>query len=321
MPHLRRRRVYAFLPLVFLLAAGSHASPSGEAVPPPGLGVSPLLVDAAAEVWGIIARSDNPVWPLWNASDTPLLLYLPGQQDVLIGHPHPPEGFVPYDGPLRFPGAAMFVKNGPTLIEADGQNTAMDVAGVRTLVVADPLSNLRQNVAALLEDPRRGRKGARAGAEEPRDGSVRSARADRARGVPRVRGPGGARSRRQRDAASLVSGPVGGQQRRFRTRGRGARRSARGGRRRRVPRGGAALARGARASPFVLAGASARVRGRRRISEGMVTQHGRPGCSRCSRSPLRAPHWNACKGFRGYRDPSRPATRWSRGWSSTCAAR
>ncbi len=162
MPHLRRRRVYAFLPLVFLLAAGSHASPSGEAVPPPGLGVSPLLVDAAAEVWGIIARSDNPVWPLWNASDTPLLLYLPGQQDVLIGHPHPPEGFVPYDGPLRFPGAAMFVKNGPTLIEADGQNTAMDVAGVRTLVVADPLSNLRQNVAALLEDPRPAAEKARA---------------------------------------------------------------------------------------------------------------------------------------------------------------
>lgn len=122
--------------------------------PASALGVSPLLVDAAAEVWGLIARPDNPIWPGWDASDTPLLLYLPGQQDLLIGHPKPPEGFVPYPGPLRFPGASMLVKNGPTLITQDGQNTAMDVGGVRTLVVADPLSNLRQNIGGLLADPR-----------------------------------------------------------------------------------------------------------------------------------------------------------------------
>jgi hypothetical protein len=142
------------VPLVLLLVTGAHASTSPDPVHPPDLGVSPLLVDAAGEVWGIIARPDNPVWPGWNASDTPLLLYLPGRQDMLIGHPYPTEGFVLYDGPLRFPGATIWVKNGPTIVEADGQNTAMDVAGVRTLVVADPLSNLRQNIAGLLEDPR-----------------------------------------------------------------------------------------------------------------------------------------------------------------------
>jgi hypothetical protein len=129
---------------------GGPEDPSHSTV----IGVSPLLVDAAAEVWGLIARADNPVWPGWNASDTPLLLYLPGQQDLLINHPHPPEGFLRYSGPLAFPGGQVWVKDGPTLIAVDGQNTSKDVAGVKTLVVADPLSNLRQRVGGLLEDPR-----------------------------------------------------------------------------------------------------------------------------------------------------------------------
>lgn len=118
------------------------------------LGVSPMLVAAAAEVWSVIARADNPIWPGWDASDTPLLLYLPGRQELLINHPHPPEGFVPYRGAARFPRGSMFVRNGTTFVQVDGQNTSMDVAGVQTLVVADPLSNLRHNVDALIEDPR-----------------------------------------------------------------------------------------------------------------------------------------------------------------------
>jgi len=129
-----------------------RAATPGDGVRP--LGVSPLLVDAAAEVWSVVARPDNPVWPGWDATDTPLLLYLPGIQDLLINHPQPPPGFVPYDGPLSIPGTKMWVKNGETLISYDGQNTAMDVGGTRTLVVADPLSNLRQRVAGLIEDGR-----------------------------------------------------------------------------------------------------------------------------------------------------------------------
>jgi hypothetical protein len=46
------------------------------------------------------------------------------------------------------------MRNGTTLVQADGQNTAMDIGGVRTLVVADPLSTLRQRVLGLIEDPR-----------------------------------------------------------------------------------------------------------------------------------------------------------------------
>lgn len=135
--------------LLFALVAGRSVAADRQP-----LGVSPVLVDAAAEVWSVIARADNPVWPGWNASDTPLLLYLPGRQDLLIGHPSPPTGFRPYAGPLRFPGARMSVRDDSTLISLDGQNTSRDVNGVRTLVVADPLSNLRVNMNALLADPR-----------------------------------------------------------------------------------------------------------------------------------------------------------------------
>jgi hypothetical protein len=157
-------RLGAALLLAWLATACMVSVARVETAPRPSLrlGVSPMLVDAAAEVWGVIARADNPVWPGWNASDTPLLLYLPGKQDLLINHPHPPEGFVPYAGPLTFPGAKMWVKDGPTIVSADGQNTSMDVAGVTTLVVADPLSNLRQQIGSLLEDERPGTEKARA---------------------------------------------------------------------------------------------------------------------------------------------------------------
>jgi hypothetical protein len=113
-----------------------------------------MLVTQAAEVWSLIAAKRNPLWPGWDASKTPILIYLPGKQDLLINHPKPPLGFVPYQGPVRFPGGRMYIKNGPTLIEFDGQNTSMDVSGVQTLVVADTLSNRRQMVESLADQAR-----------------------------------------------------------------------------------------------------------------------------------------------------------------------
>jgi hypothetical protein len=115
--------------------------------------IDPLLIAQAAEVWSVIATQENQLWPGWDASKTPLLLYLPGEQDVLINHPDPPEGFVPYTGPVEFPGGRIMVKNGPTLIEYDGQNTSRKINGVETLVVADTLSNRMNNIRALIQDP------------------------------------------------------------------------------------------------------------------------------------------------------------------------
>ncbi len=121
---------------------------------PVKLKVDPLLIAEAAEVWALIASPNNPVWPGWDAFSTPLLFYLPGEQDVLINHPHPPDGFLPYTGPISFPGRRVFVRNGPTILQWDGQNTSKDIDGVRTLVVADTLSNLRNRVRSLLQDTR-----------------------------------------------------------------------------------------------------------------------------------------------------------------------
>ncbi len=120
----------------------------------PALRVDPLLIAEAREVWALIGSANNPVWPGWDASSTPLLVYLPREQDVLINHPHPPEGFRPYSGPVHFPGWQILVKDGPTIIGIDGQNTSKEVNGVPTLVVADSLSNLRQNVFGVVADPR-----------------------------------------------------------------------------------------------------------------------------------------------------------------------
>jgi len=120
----------------------------------PTLRIDPLLVAQAAEVWTVIAQSENPVWPGWNASSTPLLFYIPGVQDVLIGHPKPPEGFQRYSGPIKLLNAEIYVRDGKTFFEFDGQNTVLDVAGTPTLVVADTLSNRRNQIRFWLDDPR-----------------------------------------------------------------------------------------------------------------------------------------------------------------------
>lgn len=148
------RPALSLIALAGSLVAGAPGPAPADSAPATRLGVSPLLVDAAREVWSIVARPDNPVWPGWNAADTPLLLYLPGKQELLINHPSPPPGFRPYAGPATFPGARVLVRDDTTFVTYDGQNTTMDVAGVRTLVVADPLSSLRQRVGGWIADPR-----------------------------------------------------------------------------------------------------------------------------------------------------------------------
>jgi hypothetical protein len=120
----------------------------------PELRVDPLTLAAAVEVFGVIATDDNPVWPGWDARSTPILVYLPGVQDALVNHPRPPDGFTRVACPLLPDGWTLDLRDGPTLMELDGQNTSTRVNGVETLVVADPVSNLRPWLGLLLADPR-----------------------------------------------------------------------------------------------------------------------------------------------------------------------
>src|SRR5438132_5737260 len=100
------RRALPFALAFILLAAGVAMAQSGAAgasqsprMPSVVLRIDPRLIVEATEVWGLIAGRENPVWPGWDASATPILFYLPGEQDVLINHPRPPAGFVAYEGP------------------------------------------------------------------------------------------------------------------------------------------------------------------------------------------------------------------------------
>ena len=135
--------------LIPLLALGNAASEEA-----PRLRIDPLLLAEVVEVYQIIADDENPVWPGWNASDTPILLYLPNVQDALLNHPSPPEGFVLVDTPLLPEGWTLHLRDGETVFEFDGQNTSTDVGGVETLVVADTISNLRPQLLQLMRDPR-----------------------------------------------------------------------------------------------------------------------------------------------------------------------
>src|SRR5690242_9796563 len=104
------------------------------------LSVDPLLIVEAQEVWSVIGRPNNPVWPGWDARKTPILIYFPGRQDLLINHPKPPVGFLPYSGPLHTTIGPMYVQDGKTIEQFDGQNTSRDVNGIETLFIADTLS-------------------------------------------------------------------------------------------------------------------------------------------------------------------------------------
>jgi hypothetical protein len=137
-----------------VIAQGAAEKIASNDVASPVLRIDPLLIAEAHEAWSLIGSANDPVWPGWDASSTPMLFYIPGVQDVLINHPHPPQGFQLYSGPVQFPGWKIFVKDGPTIMDLDGQNTSTEVDGVPTLVVADTLSNLRQQVFGMVADTR-----------------------------------------------------------------------------------------------------------------------------------------------------------------------
>ena len=123
----------------------------------PPLKIDPLLLGQVIEVFDVIAADEprgwtNPVWPGWNARDTPILLYLPEEQDALLNHPDPPEGFQSAPCGLLPEGWTLHLRNETTVFDQDGQNTSTDVGGVETLVVADSISNLRPNLVQLLRD-------------------------------------------------------------------------------------------------------------------------------------------------------------------------
>jgi len=149
------RWIHVLMAVFLALATATGARAAGrDSTSAPRLRVDPRLLLEARTVWTVIAGKHNPVWPGWDASDTPILIYQPGVQDVLIHHPHPPAGFVRYRGRTLFGAVPIHVHDGATIIDWDGQNTAREIGGVHTLVLADSPSNLRQKLRGWMGDPR-----------------------------------------------------------------------------------------------------------------------------------------------------------------------
>lgn len=132
--------------LSLLLVSGPGRARQGDR-----LRVDPLLITQVSEVWSFVAADDNPIWPDWNAETTPILIYRPDVQDVLLNHPYPSDDFVEYGGPLTFGDLPIMLRSGKTLITFDGQNTSREVCGIETLVVADGASRLRVHLQSLLQ--------------------------------------------------------------------------------------------------------------------------------------------------------------------------
>ncbi|MFC7379841.1 hypothetical protein [Brevundimonas sp. GCM10030266] len=143
--------------LLAVATAGFTAPPQAEPeAQRHSLQLDPAVLVSVAQVWAVIGSDDNPVWPGWNAAETPVLVYFPGEQELLFNHPDPPEGFVPPGDlvPLaRAPLERAWVRNGVTHFPSDGQNTRTEINGVSTLVLADTLSNRRSWIRGLLGAP------------------------------------------------------------------------------------------------------------------------------------------------------------------------
>src|SRR5678815_4354213 len=71
------RTAFRLASLTLLVLLSSAAAP-----PAPRLRIDPRMLLELQTVREVIATPSNVVWPGWNASDTPALIYLPGVQDV-----------------------------------------------------------------------------------------------------------------------------------------------------------------------------------------------------------------------------------------------
>ena len=111
------------------------------------LRIDPMLLVALQEARHVADTLD--LFPGWDFSEAPVLLYRPGVQDVLLNMSHPPEGFVRYEGPHPLGDEGIYIRNDSTHFDIDGQNTVIELEGQWVLVVADAASQMRNQLRTL----------------------------------------------------------------------------------------------------------------------------------------------------------------------------
>jgi hypothetical protein len=90
------------------------------------------------------------IFPEWNFQKTAVLFYKPNVQELLIGFPHKPQGFSEFSGISPLSGETMYYRDGTTTLTVDDQNTSIPIDGIPVLVVADPLSRMRNQIRGVF---------------------------------------------------------------------------------------------------------------------------------------------------------------------------
>jgi len=136
----------AWLLLILLITSPSFAQTSNE------LKIDPLLLVSLKECQNIMQSLGNEIFPGWDFGSTPVLFYKPKVQELLINFPHQPEGFSSYTGFTPLEVKSIYVRNDSTHFLVDDQNTSIEIDSIPVLVVADPLSRMRNQMRGVLTE-------------------------------------------------------------------------------------------------------------------------------------------------------------------------
>lgn len=119
------------------------------------LKIDPDLLIMLKESQNIHNQLGDKLYPNWDFKKTPILLYKPNIQELLINFPHKPKGFNDYKGFNPLVNQLIYVRNGETYIKYDDQNTTIEIDGVKVLVVADTYSSMRNQLrGAIMNQPK-----------------------------------------------------------------------------------------------------------------------------------------------------------------------
>jgi len=147
---MKRFPIYAFVSTLMVLM---QSIPSILAQTSSDLRIDPLMMVSLKECRHITKSLGNELFRGWDFEKTPVLFYRPNVQELLINYPHRPAGFSVYTGFTPLESDTIYVRNDTTAISYDDQNTSTEIENVRTLVVADPFSSLRNQLQDMFGRP------------------------------------------------------------------------------------------------------------------------------------------------------------------------
>lgn len=140
------------LAVTVMLFSASRTTASGQAAQKEvhDLRIDPLLLSSVKEYRHILEALGPDIFPGWEWKSVPLLLYRPKIQEILLNAPHRPPGFSLFKGHSVLSDPAIYARNDSTTRDIDGQNTSVDLDGMRVLMVADQYSRMRSQLRGNL---------------------------------------------------------------------------------------------------------------------------------------------------------------------------